>query len=150
MSDSKAVPQPVPVSSSAAHSAANDLRDAATGDYETRSIRGKAADLKASTAAKLDEFRDFAGEKAAAVKEITDGKIASAKVTASEKGELLRAKAADSAEAFRVSADEQWKVARARADEARVEIEQRIREKPLKAVLIAAAVGYVLGRSLRS
>lgn len=129
---------PVPAENSPHHEAARDLRAAAEGSDKT-SIRDKAAGLKNEAAAKLDHLRDFAGEKAANVK-----------AAAGEKAAVIQGKANESAQALRVSAENQWLATRAKADELEIELEQRIREEPFKAVLIAAAVGFFLGRSMRS
>lgn len=152
MSDPYANPQfaPVPATSPSAHKAAQDLRSAADESEKTRSVREKAADLKENASEKLDEFRDFAGAKANAAKAAAGEKVAAVSATANEKAALVHSKANESAHALKVSAEEQWEVARAKGQEVQLEVEDRIREKPLKAVLIATAVGFFIGRSLRS
>ena len=62
-----------------------------------------------------------------------------------EAGQAARQLASDGMESVKDTATEYWDQGRAKAEEVSENIQDRVREQPLAAVLIAAGVGFLFG-----
>ena len=93
-----------------------------------------AEELKAAATQKAQEIRDAAVERSQQLRDI-----------AQQRAEELRHQATEKSEHLRDYAEEQWTTARSQIDDLKEEGEQYVRQNPTKAVLIALALGFIIG-----
>jgi len=114
----------------------NETTSEAASRFETGKAHAKRAadELKAAAAAKAQELRETAAAKAQEFRQ-----------TASAKAQEFRAQAGAKANEWRDYAQDYYGTARERAKTFQDESEAYIRENPMRAVLTALGVGFVLG-----
>jgi len=96
-----------------------------------------------------DELRAAAGEKAKHIKEAAAEKAGHLKEVVAAKANALRDGAGETAYSLKGVAGEQWQDTQLKAKELQASLEDSIRANPTKAVLTAAAAGFVLGLIIR-
>ncbi len=116
---------------------------------ETSSAKSAADELRAAAEGKVSTVKEAATEKAGQLKEYASDKAQQLAKAASSKASAIREGAGETAANLKGVAGEQWQDTQQKAKELHASMEDSIRANPTKAVLTAAAAGFVLGLILR-